>query len=116
MTKNREKLQVARKIVRLAIFRNFRNWLSKKRQPCDFCDFSQTHEKSQFCTCVQSWTYVEAGPEDVEKSFIISDRRVPSDNPRNNHWCSSSSRFDLLRGECANAWQEARKVIMFKTT
>ena len=59
---------------------------------------------------------MEAGPEDVEKSFIISDRRVPSDNPRNNQWCSSSSRFDLLRGERANAWQEARKVIMFKTT
>ena len=30
------------------IFRNFLNWLSKNCQPCDFCDFLQTHEKSQF--------------------------------------------------------------------
>ena len=28
--------------------RNFRNWLSKNRQHCDFWDFSQTRDKSQF--------------------------------------------------------------------
>ena len=51
MTKNCEKSQVTRKIVRHAIFRNFCNllyWLSKTRQPCVFYDFLQTREKSQF--------------------------------------------------------------------
>ena len=44
MTKSCEKSQLTRKIVRLAIFRNFRNSLSKNRQPSDFYNFLLTPE------------------------------------------------------------------------
>ena len=48
MTTKCKKSKLTRKLARLTIFRNFRNWLSKNLQPCDFCDFSQTPEKSKF--------------------------------------------------------------------
>ena len=44
MTKNCEKFQLTQKIVRLRFFAIF----STGFQPCNFCDFLQTHEKSQF--------------------------------------------------------------------
>ena len=53
MTKNCEKSQLTRKIVRLAIFRNFRNSLSKNRQPSDFYNFSLTPENRNFYSCVK---------------------------------------------------------------
>ena len=53
MTKNCEKSQLTRKIVRLAIFRNFRTSLSKNRQPSDFYNFSLTPENRNFCSCVK---------------------------------------------------------------
>ena len=36
LIKTAKKTHVMRKILRLAVFRNFRNWISKNRQPCDF--------------------------------------------------------------------------------
>ena len=53
MTKSCEKSQLTRKIVRLAIFRNFRNSLSKNRQPSDFYNFLLTPENRNFCSCVK---------------------------------------------------------------